>query len=161
MSRFQFVPIWLTNLYITVTPDTRGKKICKHPYRVIFFQSAFSIPVWFGWWLLGLRKRLSRDHRKNINALTVVHPTMATRFMFWMLRPAISGKFWQKMHYADRLEELWLDDVMTERTAKRVIPGGVVLYEGALLEEGEEMRNAAIQLGVPLPPREAPLHALD
>lgn len=71
-----------------------------------------------------------------------------------VLSPVIGGKFWQKLHYADRVEELWLDRVMSEKLARDNVPQSVVEYETKLAEEMESQREMARMLGVPLVPRE-------
>lgn len=82
---------------------------------------------------------------------------MAIRFLFLALRPLVSSNFWKKVHYADRIELLWLDDILSESTVRRCIPHSVMAYEGLLVEEAEQMREAAIQFGVPLMAREGPI----
>lgn len=129
-------------------------KICQDRYRILYVHSGFSPPIWFGWWLIRLRSRLSRAHRKNINAVSILHPTLTMRVLFLVLRPVLGANFWQKLHYADRVEELWLDDIMSEQTTKRVIPGSVMVYESALIEEGENWKALAPILGLHFTPTE-------
>ena len=106
------------------------------------------------WWLLSLRLRLSRGHRKNLSGLTIVHPSVWVRLLFLGMRPVLGAGFWKKLHYADRIEELWLDEVMEEGVARRNIPQAVFGYEQKIVEEAEESRNLAIALGAPLAARE-------
>lgn len=138
-------------LFLVVT-----REICDEPYRVVYIHSGFSPPVWFTWWLFGLRARVSRAHRKNINGLTIVHPSIGVRLLFLALRPILGANFWRKLHYADRIEELWLDDVLQESVAKRNISAVVFAYEQKIQQEAEEAREAAILMGAPLSSREAP-----
>lgn len=62
--------------------------------------------------------------------------------------------FWHKLHYVDRIEELWLDGVLSREVTTRVIPAAVAVFEEALVEENEMMRDEAISMGVPLERRE-------
>mmetsp|Transcript_11047 Transcript_11047/g.19975 ORF Transcript_11047/g.19975 Transcript_11047/m.19975 type:complete len:257 (-) Transcript_11047:465-1235(-) len=57
---------------------------------------------------------LPRRYKVNLSTISVVHPGVWVRGMFGLLRPILSTKFWNKLHYADRIEELWLDDVCAE-----------------------------------------------
>lgn len=77
-----------------------------------------------------------------------------TRSVLLVLSPVIGAKFWQKLHYADRVEELWLDGVVSEKTARDNVPQSVVEYESKLVEEMESHREIARMLGAPLGPRE-------
>ncbi|KAI0563269.1 CRAL-TRIO lipid binding protein [Gracilaria domingensis] len=136
-------------LFIRETGD-----ICDQTYRVIYVHSGFSPPLWLGWWLIRVRNRLSRAHRKNLQAVSIVHPTLTLRVICMLLSAFVSQNVWRKVHYVDRLEELWLDEVMAKEVAQRIIPGGVAMFEEALIEENEMMREAAVVMGVPVEPRQ-------
>lgn len=58
------------------------------------------------------------------------------------------------MEYADRVEEIWLDGVMSREMVEHILPQGVWRFERALVEDGEEERRNAIRLGAPLTARE-------
>lgn len=64
--------------------------------------------------------------------------------------------FWEKLHYADRLEELWLDKIMEEETALKFMPQSVVAYDRSLDEYARYSRNALADLGFTRPPDEQP-----
>ncbi|CAN8064822.1 unnamed protein product [Agarophyton chilense] len=124
--------------------------ICADAYRLIYVHSGFSPPIWLGWWLMQARNRVSRAHRKNIQAISIVHPSLTLRAVCALLSPFVSQSVWRKVHYVDRLEELWLDEVLSREVAERIIPGGVAMYEEGLIEENEMMREAIVALGVPV-----------
>lgn len=129
-------------------------QICEGAYRVVYVHSGFSGGWWVPWWLLKVRGRLSRAHRKNLNGLTVVHPSVMVRVMFLGMRGVLGAGFWRKLHYADRIEEIWLDGVMEETMVCRNLMQAVFGYEEKILEEAEESRDLAIALGAPLQRRE-------
>eukprot|EP00177_Eucheuma_denticulatum_P007029 GFKZ01012786.1.p1 GENE.GFKZ01012786.1~~GFKZ01012786.1.p1 ORF type:complete len:207 (+),score=35.27 GFKZ01012786.1:158-778(+) len=130
------------------------REVCKESYRVVYMHSGFSSPVWFGWWVLRARWRLSREHRKNIGAVTVVHGSAAVRMMVMFLGMFVGRKFWDKVEYADRVEEMWLDNVVHEDGVRRNIGDRIMAYEEKIKEEAEAQRELAIMAGAPLAPRE-------
>lgn len=66
-------------------------------------------------------------------------------------------KFWNSLHFVDRIEELWLDDVLSKERVLKLMPQSVFTYEQALDIEVEEARNGMVALGYPLAPApEAP-----
>ncbi len=128
-------------------------QVVKSDYRIVYVHSGFASPLWFTWWVFGLRSRVSRDHRKNLKALTIVHPTFAVRLFFLSVRPFISAKFWEKLHYADRIDELYLDHVIPKEHIRRVLPASVLANEEKIVQEGEVARQMALASGVQLNPR--------
>lgn len=101
-----------------------------------------------------MRQRVSRNHRKNLKALSIVHPTLYVRLFLFSARAFVSVKFWDKLHYVDRIEELELDGVLPASAINELLPGGVADYERELKEEAELAREVAIAAGAPLAPRE-------
>lgn len=121
----------------------------------MYVHSGCSSPAWFAWWVSQLRARVSRDHRKNLKALSVVHPTFAVRAFFFAARPFVSAKFWEKLHYVDRIDELFLDDIIPKQYVTRVLPVSVVNGEKHMVEEDVEIaRQMAIAAGATLTPRQ-------
>lgn len=57
-------------------------------------------------WLWQAYKAFDRKYKKNLKALYLVHPTNFIRFVWQMLKPAISAKFGRKMMYVNYLHEL-------------------------------------------------------
>lgn len=123
-------------------------------YRILYVHSGFDSPLGFAWWVGRLRHRVSDTIRKNLKAVTVLHPTILVRLCFWSLKPFVSAKFWEKLHYADRIEELFLDDVLPKEAIPRVLPQFVISWEQGLVEEGKIARHVAVQAGAPLGPNE-------
>lgn len=105
---------------------------------------------------MSLRKRVSRNHRKNLKALTIIHPSVTLRCVLLSLSPIIGNQMWEKIHYVDRVEELWIDEIMSEDTCMINIGRGVFAYEGILVDQGEEARILAISHGAPLGRRDDP-----
>lgn len=121
----------------------------------MYVHSGYTSPAWFVWWVQQLRARVSRDHRKNVKALSVVHPSYSVRVFFLAVRPFVSGKFWEKLHYVDRIDELFLDEVVPKEHVRRVLPASVVSGEQGMLEEEEYVvRQIAISAGAVLTPRQ-------
>lgn len=131
------------------------REVCQERYRVVYMHSGFSSPVWFGWWLVRARWRLSREHRKNIGAVTVVHGSGTVRMMIMFLRLFVGRKFWDKVEYADRVEEIWLDEVVGEEGVRGNVGDGIMAYEEKIKQEAEAQRELAIMAGAPLAPRDA------
>lgn len=130
----------------------------EHGYRVIYVHSGFSPPVWLGWWLWGVLSRISRTRRKNVNAVSIIHASIGVRMIMFALRAMVGKKFWEKVEYADRLEEIWLDDIVSESETVLNIPQIIFSYEGNIVEEAEGLRSWAVMMGAPLGPREQPTH---
>jgi Rho GTPase-activating protein 1 len=57
-------------------------------------------------WLKRCYTLLSRNIRKNVKALYIVHPTFWIKLIFSLFRPVISAKFSKKLIYIDRLHQL-------------------------------------------------------
>lgn len=109
---------------------------------------------WFSWWQWRLHTRVSAAHRANLKAVTIVHATLGMRVacgMGWMW---FGSEFWNVVHFADRVEELYLDGVLTKEQMKRVLPTGVAAFEEMLVAEAEDARERSIAMGVPLMPRD-------
>lgn len=85
----------------------------------------------------------------------MVHPTFAVRAFFFAARPFVSAKFWEKLHYVDRIDELFLDDIIPKQHVTRVLPVSVVNGEKHMVEEDVEIaRQMAIAAGATLTPRQ-------
>lgn len=124
---------------------------CQHAFRIVFVMSSFSSSeAWFGWWLNQMRTRVSEKHRENLSAVSIVHPSPAVRALCMLGWAWFGRAFWDKLHYVDRIEELWLDGVMSEERAERVLPAAVSGFEQAFLAEFAEERKRAIEMGAPL-----------
>lgn len=112
--------------------------------------SNFSSDLWFSWWLSQMRKRVSDRHRLNLHAVSIVHPTWGIRLLCTAGWAVFGSKFWNALHFAERVEELWLDGIMDEDTARQLIPQAVFSYESALIADAQEAREMAISAGAPL-----------
>lgn len=71
-----------------------------------------------------------------------------------LLRPVLGANFWEKLHYADRVEELWLDGIISRKTAQDNVPQSVVDYESKVVQGVELQREAARMMGAHLGPQE-------
>lgn len=112
--------------------------------------SDFSSELWFAWWLSTARGRLSQEHRENLHAVSIVHPSWGVRLLCATGRVVFGASFWNSLHYADRVEELWLDGIIDEDKARAAIPAGCMTYEEVLIADARETRERAIMVGAPL-----------
>lgn len=115
---------------------------------MVLLNSGFTAPLWFLSWLIRHRAMLSRGHKKNIVGVSVVHPSFKVRVIGMGLRLVLSYKFWEKLHYADRIEELWLDEVIDEDIVKNNVPRSAWEFEGHVIEEAKHLRQAGYLMGV-------------
>ena len=59
----------------------------------------------FGW-LQEVYATMPRAYKKNLKGLCIVHPTRMLRTFFAVCRPFISGKFWRKLHYFQKVQDM-------------------------------------------------------
>ncbi|KAI9203378.1 Rho GTPase activation protein [Polychytrium aggregatum] len=77
----------------------------KSDYIVVFFSSgAKHHPAWS--WMIKAYQKLSRDYRKNLKNLYIVHPTMLAKLMMRTLGAFISSKFAAKIVWVPNLTHL-------------------------------------------------------
>lgn len=119
-------------------------------YRIVYVHSGFDSHFRVAWWLARLHQRVPQALRKSLKAVSVVHPTVVLRLLFMFCKPFVSSKFWDKLHYVDRIDELFLDEVLPAEAVRRVLPPFVFAYERKLLEDGTIAREMAAQAGAPL-----------
>jgi len=116
-------------------------EISHQDYCVVFYQTGISIaslgflPFWF---FKECYDVLPRRYKKNVFSMSIVHPGFWVRSMFMLMRPFLSAKFWEKLYYMDRMEELWLDDIMTKAVWNENQPIEAVNYEKRMAEEMKE-----------------------
>lgn len=131
-------------------PIHAATQIVNHDYRLVFVMSNFSSDSWFIWWLTGINKRLSPRHRAHLRAISILHPSVTVRLLCAGVSTWYGRALWNMLHYADRIDQLILDGVLTRQQIADLIPRSVVTYEAALLEEAEEARRQAVMIGAPL-----------
>lgn len=72
----------------------------REPYCVVYCHTRMS---WFSkkhfQWLRNMYKLLGRDFRKNLKAMYVVHHTRLVKLAFFMARPFLSKKFYEKLNF--------------------------------------------------------------
>lgn len=152
------VPQTLANrVAMSVLPTHRERvrcnvQICKHDYRIVFIMSNFCSDSWFMWWVSRMRTRLSSAHRANLRAMTIVHSSIVIRFLCAAASVWHGNSLWKKLHFADRVECLSLDGILTKQQIATLIPKSVAAYESVLEEEAREARRQAVLLGAPLSP---------
>eukprot|EP01114_Cavostelium_apophysatum_P016541 TRINITY_DN4728_c0_g1_i1.p1 TRINITY_DN4728_c0_g1~~TRINITY_DN4728_c0_g1_i1.p1 ORF type:complete len:615 (+),score=174.42 TRINITY_DN4728_c0_g1_i1:70-1914(+) len=91
-------------LYVISVMDS----IVKSDYSIVFVQtngSSANRPSFA--WLRKCYRMFSRNYKKNLKSLYIVHPTFWTRTMAKCFKPFISSKFWQKLKYVDDLADLY------------------------------------------------------
>lgn len=115
--------------------------------------SNFNSSAWFGWWLMQAQWVVSENHRENLRGVSIVHGSVTVRTMCLLGWGWFGRRFWDRLHYVDRLEELWLDDILNKEQVLKLVPQSVITYEQALDDEVEESRNGMISLGFPLESR--------
>lgn len=93
-------------------------------------------------WLQGAYRELDRKHRKNLQALYVVHPTSFVRVLWTVFRPLVSHKFGKKVAYFSSLRAL-----REHLQCDLAVPPEVVQYD-------EKLRS--LQEGRPLAPARTP-----
>ncbi|KAA8491647.1 Rho GTPase-activating protein gacY [Porphyridium purpureum] len=105
-------------------------------YSVIFFHTNM------GWrnqpsvaFAIRAYRLLPTAYKKNLAHLSIVHPGVWVRGVFLIMRPFLSSKFWAKLHYADRLDELWLDGVLNKHALEAHVPPEARRFEEALRHE--------------------------
>lgn len=82
--------------------------------------------------------------------MSIVHPSLTVRLLCAAGWAWYGSNFWHTLHYVDRIEELWLDGIISQEKALQVIPPSVFTYEQALDEEVRQARENIVALGVPL-----------
>lgn len=119
--------------------------VVQKEFTVIYFHSGFS---WFSGkyfqWIRNVYATFTRDYKKNMQCLYVVHPTISMKSFFFFFRPFISSKFWKKLVYCEntlvlfeKLSPLRInipDYVRNIDTARGVdVPRSLGLYFGVAL----------------------------
>lgn len=112
--------------------------------------SGFASTAWLAWWLRGLRARVPQEYRANLAALTVLHPTLAVRGAFLAARAVYGGEWWERLEYADRIEEIWLDGVLEREAVEGLFGDDVREWETELVREAEEWRRIGVRFGAPV-----------
>lgn len=105
-----------------------------------------------------MHNRVSQQHRRNLKGVTIVHPSLGIRTICAAASLVYGSGLWNSLHYADRMDELWLDGILDEDKVRKFIPHSVVAFEQVLIQEAEEAREVARQYGAPLAPLPAPNH---
>ncbi|ORY97094.1 Rho GTPase activation protein [Lobosporangium transversale] len=81
------------------------EQFVENDYTVVMFSGgALYRPGWK--WLFTAYRSLNRNHKKNLKALYIVHPSTWPRLILGTMNSIISPKFGAKVHYIDTLSQL-------------------------------------------------------
>lgn len=86
---------------------------------------------------------LPAARRKNLAAISLVHPGVVARAFVWGGSVFMSEKLWEKMQMVDRVEELVLDGVVGQDDLKELLPEVCWWREKEIEKEGERAREIA------------------
>jgi hypothetical protein len=118
------------------------------PYRIVLVNSNHALgPVLAIWAARKARAVLPRRYRKNLEAVSVVHPDVLLRAVSFVVSPFVSSKLWDKIQFADRIEELELDGVVTRQDLHSLLPDSCRTYEEVLNDEAAQYRTQAVGFG--------------
>lgn len=99
--------------YVITTLD----QLVTEDYVLVYLQGATSKDCVPGFsWLKRCYKMIDRKLRKNLKFLYLVHPTFWLKTLVLMIKPFVSSKFGNKIHFVNSLDELY-DSVPVERAS--------------------------------------------
>lgn len=99
--------------YIISTLD----QLVTEDYVLVYLQGGTSKDCVPGFsWLKRCYKMIDRKLRKNLKFLYLVHPTFWLKTLVMMIKPFVSSKFSNKIHFVNSLDELY-DSVPVERAS--------------------------------------------
>lgn len=108
--------------YIVSTLD----QLVTEDYVLVYLQGSTSKDCVPGFsWLKRCYKMIDRKLRKNLKFLYLVHPTFWLKTLVLMIKPFVSSKFGNKIHFINSLDELY-DCVPVERAS---IPNRVKQFD--------------------------------
>jgi hypothetical protein len=118
------------------------------PYRIVLVNSnnavGFRLAIWAA---RRARSVLPRCYRKNLEAVSVVHPSMFLRAVAYLVSPFVSSKLWDKVQFVDRIEELELDGTFDRQDLMSLLPDSCREYDELLNFEAAQYRAQAVGLG--------------
>ncbi|CAN8235979.1 unnamed protein product [Cochlearia groenlandica] len=82
--------------------------LIQKPYSIVYFHSAASLQVQpdLGW-MKRLQQILGRKHKRNLQAIYVLHPTLHLKATVLAMQLFVDNVVWKKVVYADRLLQLF------------------------------------------------------
>lgn len=99
--------------YVISTLD----QLVTEDYVLVYLQGGTSKDCVPGFsWLKRCYKMIDRKLRKNLKFLYLVHPTFWLKTLVMMIKPFVSSKFGNKIHFINSLDELY-DSVPVERAS--------------------------------------------
>ncbi|RKP15189.1 hypothetical protein BJ684DRAFT_14532 [Piptocephalis cylindrospora] len=98
--------------FVPVNYPTRPRRILikldelvENDYTLVFFSGGAKYrPGWA--WLFKSYQQMSRNYKKNLKHLYIVHPSMWARIMIDMMSAVVSNKFYKKLTYVPTLSDL-------------------------------------------------------
>lgn len=121
------------------------------PYRVVLVHSGRALGAGLGVWAARrVRATLPAARRKNLAAVSVVHPDVLLRVAAHLARPLMGAGLWDKLQLADRIEELELDGAFAGRDLRTLLPPLARRYEEFLEGEAGADRERARLEGMTL-----------
>lgn len=122
--------------------------VAKSQYRIVLVNSGYSMGFSLAFWAARrARAVLPRRYRKNLAAVSVVHPSTFIRVCMYLLKPFVSSKFWSKIQFADRIEELALDGTFSAEDLPTLLPELCRDFELQLESDAAIMRQMAREKG--------------
>ena len=76
-------------------------------------------------WLRQAYDIFSRNYKKNLKRLFIVHPSFFVKVVMWFVSPFISKKFWKKLRKVDKLTEVY--EELDPQTVN--IPDDILAYD--------------------------------
>ena len=85
-------------------------RIASKPFVVVYVHTkmSYSNRPDRSWLRRAAQEVLHKKYSKNLKRMYVVHPSFWVKTVFWFLTPFVSKKFWAKMIYIDRIDELYV-----------------------------------------------------
>lgn len=119
-------------------------EITKGRYRIVIVNSGHALTLVSVLWVLRrARAVLPERFRRNLCALSVVHPDIFVRFLAYTLKPFMSYEFWDNIQFADRIEELVLDGTFDGDDISTLLPDSCRQFEVKLELDAVAMREQA------------------
>lgn len=110
----------------------RLDEFVEREYVILFFGAGIKhLPALN--WMIQAYKRLSRNYKKNIKKLIVVHPTWWFKFVLFIMQKIVSSKFAKKIVNLDRLADL-----------PPLLPMESIVIPAAVLEYDQKKGNPAL-----------------
>ena len=83
----------------------RLDEFVRNDYVIVFFAAPMEHSPSLGW-MIDAYKRLSRNYKKNVKKLFIVHASLWFKLVLGFMQKIVSSKFAKKIEVVDRLHQL-------------------------------------------------------